>query len=178
MNNTKKERKTVLFKETGATKQTVHAKMGLTTGRNGKYLTEAEEIKKRRQEYTEELLKKKSLNDPNNQDGVDTHLETDILECEIKWPLGSISTKKASEGVGIAVDLFKILEDDAMKVLHSICQQILKTQQWTQDWKRSSFIPILKKSSAKECSNYTTIALILHANKVMFKSFKLGFSNM
>ena len=107
-----------------------------------------------------------------------TQLEADILECEIKWPLGSISTKKASEGVGIAVDLLKILEDDAMKVLHSICQQILKTQQWTQDWKRSSFIPVLKKSSAKECSNYTTIALILHANKVVFKSFKLSFSNM
>ena len=113
-------------------------------------LTEAEGIKKRWQEYTEELYKK-DHQDPDNHDGVITHLEPDILESKVKWALGSITMNKASEGVGIPVELFKILKDDAIKVLHSMCQQILKTQQWTQDWKRLSFIPILKKSSAKEC---------------------------
>ena len=98
-----------------------------------------------------------------------THLEPDILECEVKWALGSITTNKASGGDGIPVELFKILKDDAVKVLHSICQQIWKTQQWPQDWKRSVFIPIPKKGNAKECSNYRTIALISHAGKVMLK---------
>ena len=98
-----------------------------------------------------------------------THLEPSILECEVKWALGSITTNKASGGDGILVELFQILKDDAVKVLHSVCQHIWKTQQWPQDWKRSVFIPILKKSNAKECSNYCTIALISHASKVMFK---------
>ena len=130
-------------------------------------LTEAEDIK-RWQEYTEELYKK-DLHDPDNQDGMITHLETDILECEVKWALGSITTNKASGGEGIPIELFQILKDDAVKVLHFICQQIWKTQQWPQYWKRSVFIPISKKSNAKECSNYCTIALISHASKVMLK---------
>ena len=133
-------------------------------------LTEAEDIKKRWQEYTEELYKK-DLHHPVNHDGVitHTHLEPDILECEVKWALGSITTNKASGSDGIPVELFQILKDDAMKGLHSTCQQIWKTQQWPQDWKRSVFIPIPKKGSAKECSNYCTIALISHASKVMLK---------
>ena len=98
-----------------------------------------------------------------------THLEPDILECEVKWPLGSITTNKASGGDGIPVELLQILEDDAVKVLHSICQEMWKTQQWPQDWKRSVFIPISKKGNVKECSNYHTIALISHASKVMLK---------
>ena len=98
-----------------------------------------------------------------------THLEPDILECEVKWALGSITMNKASEGDGIPVELFQILEDDAVKVLHSICQQSWKTQQWPQDWKRSVFIPIPKKHNAKECSNYHTVALISHASKVTLK---------
>ena len=98
-----------------------------------------------------------------------THLEPDILECEVMWGLGSITTNKATGGDGIPVELFQILKDDAVKVLHSICQQIWKTQQWPQDWKRSVFIPIPKKGNAKECSNYHTIALISHASKVMLK---------
>ena len=98
-----------------------------------------------------------------------THLELDILECEVKWALGSITTKKASGGNGIPVEPFQILKDDVVKVLHSICQQIWKTQQWPQDWKKSVFIPIPKKGNAKECSNYRTIALISHASKVMLK---------
>ena len=109
-------------------------------------------IKKRWQEYTE--LYRKDLHDLDNHDGVITHLETYILECEVKWALGSIATNKASEGDGIPVELFQILKDDAVKVLHSICQQIWKTQQWPQDGKRSVFIPIPKKHNAKECSDY------------------------
>ena len=111
------------------------------------------------QEYTEELYKK-DLHDPDNHDGVYTHLEPDILECEVRWALGSITTNKASGGNEIPVELFQILKDDAVKVLHSICQQIWKTQQWPQDWKKVSFIPIPKKGNPKECSNYRTIALI------------------
>ena len=130
-------------------------------------LTEAEDIKKRRQEYTERY--KKDLHDPDNHEGVITHLEPDILECEVKGALESITRNKASGGDGIPVELFQILKDDAVKVLHSICQQIWKTQQWPQDWKRSVFIPILKKGNAKECSNYRTIALISHSSKVMLK---------
>ena len=129
-------------------------------------LTEEEDIKKRWQEYTEEMYKK-DLHDPDNHDGVITHLEPDILKCEIKWALGSITMNKASDG--IPVELFQILKGDAVKVLHSICQQIWKTQQWLQDWKRSVFIPIPKKRNAKECSNYHTTALISHASKVMLK---------
>ena len=130
-------------------------------------LKEAEDIKKTQQEYTEELHKK-DLHDADNHDGVITHLEPDILECEVRWVLESITTN-TSGGDGIPVELFQILKDDAVKVLHSICQQIWKTQQWPQDWKRSIFIPVPKKGNAKECSNYHTIALISHASKVMLK---------
>ena len=136
--------------------------------RNSKDLTEAEDIKKRWQEYTGKLYKK-DLNDLDNHDGVFTHLEPDILECEVKWALRSITTNKDSGGDGIPAELFQILKDGAVKVLHSKCQQIWKTQQWLQDWKRSVFIPIPKKSTAKECSNYCTIVLISHASKVMLK---------
>ena len=129
------------------------------------------------QEYTEELHKK-DLHDPDNHSGVITHLEPDILECKAKWALGSITTNKASGGDGIPVELFQILKDDAMKVLHSICQQIWKTQQQSQDWKRPVFIPIPKKGNAKECSNYCTLALISHASKVMLKFSKPGFNRM
>ena len=129
-------------------------------------LTEAEDIKKRWQEYTEELYKK-DLHDPDNHDAVITHLEPDILECEIKWALGSITMNKASGGDGIPAELLQILKDDAVKVLHSICQQIWKTQQWPQDWKKSVFIPI-----PKECLNYCTIALISHASKVILKNLQ------
>ena len=131
------------------------------------YYHKAEDIKKRWQKYTE--LYKKELHDQDNHDGVITHLEPDILECEVKWALESITMNKASWGDGIPVELFKILKDDAVKVLHSIFWQIWKTQQWPQDWKRSVFIPITKKGNAKECSNYCTIALISHASKVMLK---------
>uniref|UniRef100_A0A4W2HQU3 RNA-directed DNA polymerase n=1 Tax=Bos indicus x Bos taurus TaxID=30522 RepID=A0A4W2HQU3_BOBOX len=157
-----------LFKKIRDTKGTFHAKMGSIKDRNGMDLTEAEDIKKRWQEYTEELYNK-DLHDPDNHDGVITHLEPDILECEVKWALESITMNKASGDDGIPVELFQILKDDAVKILHSICQQIWKTQQWPQDWKRSVFIPIPKKGNAKECSNYCTIALISHASKVMLK---------
>ena len=130
-------------------------------------LSEAEEIKKSWQEYTEELYKK-DLNDPENHDII-THLEPDILQREVKWVLGSITTNKASGDSGIPVELFQILKDDAIKMLHSVCQQIWKTQQWPRDWKRSVFIPIPEKGKAKECSNYRTIALISHASKVMLR---------
>ena len=103
-----------------------------------------------------------------------TDLEPDILECEVKWALGSITMYKASEGDGIPVELFQILKDDAIKVLHSLCQQIWKTQQWPQDWKRSLFISISKKGNAKECSNYRTIALISHASKIVLKILQIG----
>uniref|UniRef100_A0A8B9YAY0 RNA-directed DNA polymerase n=1 Tax=Bos mutus grunniens TaxID=30521 RepID=A0A8B9YAY0_BOSMU len=142
--------------------------MGSIKDSNGMDLTEAEDIKKRWQEYTEELYKK-DLHDPVNTNGVITHLEPDILECEVKWAFGSITTNKASGGDGIPVELFQILQDDAVKMLHSICQQIWKTQQWPQDWKRSVFIPIPKKGNAKECSNYSTTAFISHTRKVMLK---------
>ena len=136
--------------------------------RNGMDLTEPEDVKKRWQEYTEELYKK-DLHDPDNHDDVITNVEPDILECEVKWALESITMNKASGGDGIPAELFQILKDDAVKVLHSICQQIWKTQQWPQDWKRSVFIPTPKKGNAKECSNYCTTALISHASKVMLR---------
>ena len=136
--------------------------------RNCMDLIEAEDIKKKWQEYTEELYKK-DLHDPDNRDVVITHLEPNILEGEVKWALGSITMNKASGGDGIPVELFQILKDDAVKVLHSVCQQIWKMQQWSQDWKRSVFISISKKDNAKECSNYHTMALISHANKIMLK---------
>ena len=154
------------FKKIRDAKGTFHAKMGPIKDRNGRDLTEAEDIKKRWQEYTEELYEK-DLHDPYNHDGVITNLEPDILECKVKWALGSITMDKASGGDGIPVELSQILEDDAVKVLHSICQQIWKAQ--PQDWKRSVFILIPEKGNAKECSNYCTIALISHASKVMLK---------
>ena len=159
-----------LFKKITDSKGTFHAKMGSIKDRNGMDPTEAEDIKKW-QEYTEKLYKK-DLHDPDNHDGVITHLEPDILECEIKRALETITMNKASGGDGIPVELLQILEDDAVKVLHSICQHIWKTQQWPQDWKRSVFIPIPKKGNAKECSNYCTIALISHTSKVMLKILK------
>ena len=143
-------------------------KDGSKKDRAGMDLTEAEDTKKKWQEYTEELYIK-DLHDPDNHDGVIPHLEPDILECEVKWALGSITMKNASGGDGIPVELFQILNGDAVKVLHSICQQVWKTQQWPQGWKMSVFIPVPKKGNAKECSNYCTIALILHASKVMLK---------
>ena len=160
-----------LFKKVRDTKGTFHEKMGTIKERNGRDLTEAEDIKKRWQEYTEDLCKK-DLHDPDNHNGMITHQEPDILKYEVKWALGSITTNKASGGDGIPVELFQILKDDAVKVLHSICQQIWKTQQWLQDWKRSVFIPIPKKGNAKECSNYCIIALISHTSKVMLKILK------
>ena len=147
-----------LFKKIRDTKGTFHAKMSSIKDRNGMDLKEAEDIKTRWQGH-----------DPDNHSGLITHLEPDILECKVKWAFGSISTNKATGGDGIPAELFQILKDDAVKVLHSICQQIWKTQQWPQDWKRSIFIPIPKKGNAKECSNYHTIALISQASKVIFK---------
>ena len=140
-----------LFKKIRDTKGTFHAKMGSIKDRNGMELTKVEDIKKRWQEYTEELYKNDIL-DPDNHDGVITHLEPDNLECEVKWALESITMNKASGGDGIPVERFQILKDDAMKVLHSMCRQIWKTQQRPQDWKRSVFIAIPKKGNAKECS--------------------------
>ena len=145
----------------------VCVKMGSIKDRNGMDLTEAEDIKKMWQEYTEELYEK-DLHDPDNHDGMITHLEPDILESEVKLALGSITTNKASGSEGIPVELFQILKYDTVKVLHSICQPIWKTQQWPQDWRRSVFISIPKKGNAKECSNYHTIVLISLACKVMF----------
>ena len=141
-----------LFKKIRDTKGTFHAEMGSIKDRNGM-----------------QELYKKDLHYPDNHDDVITHLEPDILECEVKWALGSITTNKARGGDGIPVQLFQILKDDAVKVLHSICQQIWKTQQWPQDWKRSVFIPIPKKGNAKECSNYCTVTLSSHARKIMLK---------
>ena len=132
------------FKKTRDTKGIFHANMGTIKDRNVMDLTESEDTKKRWQEYTEELYKK-DLHDPDNHDGVLTHLEPDILECEVKWALERITTNKASGGDGIPVELFQIVEDDVVKMLHSICQQIWKTQQWPRDWKRPVFIPISKK---------------------------------
>ena len=146
------------FKKIRDTKGIFHAKMGTIKDRKSRDLT-TENIK-RWEEHSEELYKK-DLNDPDNHSGVSEH--------KVKWALGSITTNKASGGDGIQVELFQILKDDAVKVLHSICQQIWKTQQWPQDWKRSVFIQIPKKDNGKECSNYHTIALVSHASKVILK---------
>ena len=137
-------------------------------------LREAEDIKERWQEYTE-VLYKIHLHNPDNYDGVITHLEPDILECEVKRALGSITMNKATGDDGIPVELFQILKDDAVKVLHSLGQQIWKIQQWPQDWKRSVFIAIPKKGNAEECSNYLTIALISHASNVMLQILQARF---
>ena len=156
-----------LFKKIKDDKGTFRVKMGTIKDRNVMELTEAEDIKKW-QEYTEELYKKDLL-DPDNHDGVITHLEPDILECEVKWALESIAMNKAGGGDEIPAELFQNLKDDAVKVLHSICQQIWKTQQWPQDWKMSIFILITRKGNAKECSNYCAISLISYDSKVMLK---------
>ena len=141
---------TDLFKKIRDNQGTFHANVGTIKDRNGMDLTEAEDIKKRWQEYTEELYKK-DLHDPDNHDCVIIHLEPDILEREVKWALGSITANKASGGDGIPVELFQILKDDAVKVLHSISQQIWKIQQWPQGWKRSVFLSIPKKGNDKKC---------------------------
>ena len=155
-----------LFKKIKDTKGTFHGKIGSIMDRNGMDLTEAEDIKKRWQKYTEELYKK-DLHDPDNLDGVitHTHLEPDILECEVKWALGSTTMNKVCGGDGIPVELFQILKDDVVKVLHSVCQQIWKTQQWPQDWKRSVFIPIPKKGNAKNAQTTTQ----LHSSHTLVK---------
>ena len=156
-----------LLKKIRDIKGTFHAKTVTIKDRNGMDLTEAEDTKKRWQEYTE--LYKRDLHDPDKHDCVITHLEPDIQECEVNWALRSITMNKASGKDGIPVELFQILKDDAVKVLPSMCQQIWKSQQWPQDRKRSVFIPIPKKGNVKECSNYRTIALISHTSKVMLK---------
>ena len=156
-----------LFKKIRDTDETFHAKTGTIKDRNGMDLTEAEDIKKRWQDYTE--LYKKDFHDPDNHEGVITHLEPDILECEVKQALGNITTNKASGGDGIPVELFQILKDDAVKVLHSKLQQIWKTQQQPQEQKRSVFILVPKKGNAKKCSNYHTVAFISYASKIMLK---------
>ena len=156
-----------LFKKIRDTKGTFHAKMASIKDRNGMDLTEAEDIKKRWQEYTEELYKK-DLHDPDNHHDVITHLEPDILECEVKRALESITMNKASGGDGIPVELFQILKDDAVKVLHSICQQIWKTQKWPQDWKRSVSFQFQRKAmpkNAKECQSTTQ----LHSSHMLVK---------
>ena len=155
-----------LFKKIRDNKGTFHAKMSSIKDRNGMDLTEAEDIKKRWQENTEELYKK-DLHDPDNHEGVTTHthLELGILKCEVRWALGVITTNKAIRGDGIPVELFQILKDDAMEVLHSICQQIWKAQQLPRDWKRSVFIPIPEKGNPKECSNYPQ----LHSSHMLLK---------
>ena len=165
-----------LFKKIRDTKRH-HAKMGTKKDRKGMDLTEAENIKKMWQGPVEEPYKR-DLCDPDNHNGVITHLKPDILECEVKWTLGNITMNKASGGDGIPVELFQILKDDAMIVLHSICQQIWKIQQWPQDWEKSVFIPIPKKGNAKECSNYHTIALISHTSQVVLRFLQVDFNSM
>ena len=166
----------ILFKKIRNTKGMFHTQMGTMKVRNGRDLTEAEDIKKRWQEYTEELYKK-DLHDPDNHDSMITHLEQDILECEVKQALGSITPNKASGGDGIPVKLFQILKDDAVKVLHSICQQIWKTQQWLPDWKKSVFIPIPKKGNARECSTTAQLHSPHMLAKYCSKFSKPGFSS-
>ena len=166
-----------LFKKTGDIKGTSHSRRGTIKDRNSMDLTEAEKIKKRWQEYTDELYKR-GLNDWDNHNGVVTHLKPEILECEVKWTLGSNTMNKVSGDDGIPAELFQILKDGAVKVLHVICQQIWKTQQWPQDWKRSVFIPISKKGNAKECSNQCATLLISHSSRFLLKIFQASFSSM
>ena len=156
-----------LFKKIRDTKGILNAKMVSVKAQKWQGPNRSKQkILRRGGKNTQKTVQKRSHN-PDNHDGVITHLEPDILECEVKWALGSITVNKASGGDGIPVELFQILKEDAVKVLNSTCQQIWKTQQWPQDWQRSVFIPIPKKGNAKECSNYCTIALISHASKVM-----------
>ena len=157
-----------LFKKIRDIKGKFHAKMGTIKDRNSMDLKEAEDIKKRQEEYTKEL-NKKDLNNPDNHAGVITHQETNILEYEVKWGLENITTNKATEGDGIPAELFQILKDDAVKVVHSIWQQLWKTQQQPQDWKRSVFIPIPKKGNNEEHSSYHVIVLISHSSKEVLK---------
>ena len=157
-----------LFKKMRDTKGIFHTKMGSIKDRNDKYLTEVEDIKKRWQEYTEELYKK-DLYDPDNHDAVITHLEPDILECEVKWALGNITMKKASGGDGIPVELFQILKDDAVKYCTQFVSKFGKLSSGHRTGKRPVFIPMPTKGNAKECLNYCTIALISHASKAMLK---------
>ena len=159
-----------LFKKIRDTRKHFHAKMGMVKDRNGIELKNTEDIKKRWQEYIEELYKK-DLNDPDNHNGVITHLEPAFLEYKVKWTLEASLQKKASGDDAIPVELFQILKDDFVKVLHSICQQILKIYGWPKDWKMSVFIPIPKKDNVKECSNYCTTALS-HVSKVMRKNLQ------
>ena len=165
MTNAKKQRKTIEWEtlEISSRKLKIprehSCKDGHNKGQNSMNLKEAEDIKKRWQEYTEELYKK-DLHDPDNHDDVNNHLEPDILECKVRWTLESITMNKASGHDEIPAELFQILKGDVVRVLHSICQKIWKTQQWPQDWKTSVFIPIPKKGDAKACSNYCTTALI------------------
>ena len=156
-----------LFEKIRDTKGIFHAKIGTRKDRNGTELTEAEDIKKRWQEYREEMYKK-DLHYTDDHDNVISHLEPDILECEVKWALGSLTTNKASGEDGIRAELIQILKDDDVKVLQSVCQQIWKTQQWPQDWKRLVFITIPKKGNDKECSNYHTTTLISHASNAQY----------
>jgi len=162
------------FKKISDTKGIFHAKMDTGKDRNDMDLIEADNIKKRWQKYTEELYKK-DLQDPDNHND---RLEPDILECEVKWALGSITMNKASGGGGIPVELFQILKDDAVKVLHSICQQIWKTQQWPQDWKRSVFIPIPKKAMLKNVPTTKPLHSSHMLAKYSSKISELGFSHM
>ena len=162
-----------LFRGIGDIKGAFHAKMGMIKDRNDKDVTEEEETRKRWQEFTEELYKK-GLNDPDNHNSVITHLQLDVLECEVKWGLECITMNKANRGDRNPTELFQILKDDAVKVLQSICQKIWKTQQQPQDWKQSVFIPVPKEGSAKESPNYRTIAIISHASKIMLKILQAG----
>ena len=164
-----------LFKKIEFTKGTFHAKIGTIKVKNGKDLTEAEEIKKRWQECTE--LYKKAPNGPDNHDGVVIHLEPHNLECEVKWALGSIITNKANRDDGIPAELFQILKHDAVKMLHSLCKQIWKTQQWPQDWKRSVFIPIPKKAMPKNVQITVQLLSFHMPARLCSKSFKLGFNS-
>ena len=171
-----------IFKKIGDIKGTIQAKMGTIRDRTKRDLTKVEEIKKRQHEYTDELYKK-GLNDLQKLNGLVTHLEPDILGCEVKWALGSIITNKASEGDGITAELFQILKDDTVKVLNSICQQIWETQQWLWDCKKKQkqktvFIPILKKGSAKNLQTVRQLCSYHMLVRVCSKSFKLGFSSM
>ena len=160
-----------LFKKIRDTKGTFHAKTGTIKNRNGMDLTESEDVKKRWQEYTEELYKK----DLHDHDGVIMHLQLNIRDCKVNWALGTITMNKASGGDGIPVELFQILKANAIKELHSICQHIWKTQQQPQDWTRSVFIPIPMKGDAEEYSNYHTIAFISHVSKVILKILQTWF---
>ena len=166
-----------LFKKIRDTKGTLHAKMGTIKDRNRMDLTEAEDIKKRWQEYTEELYKK-DLHGPDHHDGVITHLESDILECEVEWALGRIKMNKASGGDGIPVELFQILKDDAVKVLRSICQQSWKTQQWPHDWKGQFSFQSQRKAMPEYAQTITQLHSFHMLVKYCLQFSKLGFSNM